>query len=452
MATRRLTDEYIKTLPIPAPKDGKPVYGLHWDAGRGAIPSLALRITSGGARTWVNVARYPSGKQANGRHNPTARRVGSWPDMRLPEAREIAFNWNAMINRGVDPQEKAEEEARAKQAERLEREREEARKKVGTFSNIAEEYIARVTPRMRTGHDAARIIRRDLVSRWGGKPASEISRTDVIDTVEDIGERGVYAAHAAFNQLRAIFAWALMREDPRKPRYGIEANPCSDLDLDKLLGRKRKPRSRVLTNDEIALLWRATEGDPLTGYPTNAYVRLLLILGVRRRELARATYDEFQNLDDPTRATWVLPEETKGVKTARTIPLPQAAVDIFNALPRFSGPFVFSGTAGRRPISNFSRLKRQIDKKIAAVNDGKPIAAWRFHDLRRSMRTNLSAIPMISPLVAELMLGHQKKGMQAVYDQHEYADEMRAGFEAWYAKLRTITEPTPDNVLQMVRA
>jgi integrase len=452
MATRRLTDEYIKTLPIPTPKDGKPIYSLHWDNGRGAIASLALRITSGGARTWVNVARYPSGKRDGKPHNPAARRIGRWPDMRLPEAREIAFNWNAMINRDVDPQEKAEEEARTKQAERLEREREEVRKKAGTFSNIAEKYIARVTPGMRTGHDAARIIRRDLVSRWGGKPASEISRTDVIDMVEDIGERGVYAAHAAYNQARAIFAWALMREDPRRPRYGLEANPCADLDLDRLLGKKRKPRSRTLSDDEIALIWRATEGDPLATYPLGQYVRLLLVLGVRRNELAKARWDEFV-LTDPDKATWKLEAVRTKNEEPRVVQLPRLAVDILNALPRFAGgPFLFSGTSGRIPITSFSRVKDVVDKRIAAVNDGRPIAAWRFHDLRRSMRTHLSAIPTISPIVAELMIGHVQKGVLRVYDQHKYADEMRSGFEAWCNRLRTIVEPAPDNVLPMVRA
>jgi integrase len=451
MATRRLTDEYVKTLPIPAPKDGKPCYALWWDNGRGAIPSLALRITSGGARTWVLVARYPSGKRDGKRHNPTARRVGSWPSMRLPEAREIAFDWNAMINRGVDPQEKLEEVAAAKQAERLEREREEVRKRAGTFANIAEAYITRVTKTMRTGSDAARIIRHDLVLRWGNKPAGEISRTDVIDMVEDIAERGLYAAHAAYNQARAIFAWALMREDPRHPRYGIESNPCANLDLDKLLGRQRKPRARTLTGEEIVLLWRGTEGDPLTGYPINQYIRLLLILGVRRNELALAKWDEF-DLADPDKATWRLEATRTKNEEPRVIPLPRAAVDILNTLPRFSGSYLFSGTSGRTPILNFSRLKEVIDKKITTVNDGKPIAPWRFHDLRRSMRTHLSAIATISPIVAELMIGHAQKGILRVYDQYKYITELRAGFEAWCSKLRTITEPTPANVVQMVRA
>jgi integrase len=446
MATRRLTDEYVRSLPFPAPKDGKDTYTRYPDVGRGAVAGLWLRVTSGGARSWVLVARFPSGKRVDGRHNPTARKIGGWPGMRLPEAREIALDWNRDIARGIDPQEKAEEEARAKQAEREARLREEARRRAGTFANVAEDYIVRVTAKQRTGHDAARVIRNDLVSRWGNKPIADISKTDVITMIEDIAGRGQYAAAAAYKVARAIFNWCLEREDPKHPKLGIVGNPCTHIKLDKLIG-ERRARQHTLSEQEIALLWQATEGDPLTGYPVNQYVRLLLILGVRRRELSQATHGEFENLDDPDKAIWRLAHTRTKNQEPREIPLPPLAVDIINALPRFTAPYLFSTTDGRTPVTNFTRLKEEIDRKITTLNDGAPIRPWRFHDLRRSMRSNLSAIRTISPLVAELMIGHSaKSGILAVYDQHQYADEQRAGFRAWEAKLRSIVEPPPDDV------
>jgi integrase len=447
MAARRLTDEYIKTLPFPPPKNGRPVYVLHWDAGRGAVTSLGLRITTGGARSWVNVARYPSGRKADGKHNPTARKVGGWPAMGLAEAREIASDWNRDIARGIDPQEKAAEEARAKQAAREAALREEARKRAGTFANLAEQYIARRAKKLRSGANIARIIRNDLIPRWGDKPVAEVSKTDVIDMVEDIAEhRGVYAAHTAFAYAHAFYAWCLEREDPRNPTLGIVASPCAALRIDKLAG-KRKPRQRTLTDDEIALIWRATEGDPLTTYPLGPYVRLLLILGVRRNELAKAQWDEF----DLAKGTWKLEDTRTKNEEPRLIPLPRLAVNIINALPRFSGPQLFSTTAGRGPMSNFSWLKRALDRKVGAVNGGAPITPWRFHDLRRTARSNWSALPIL-PVVAELMLGHRQRGIIPVYDTYTYFQEQRAGFEAWCAKLRSIVEPAPDNVIKLERA
>ncbi len=49
------------------------------------------------------------------------------------------------------------------------------------------------------------------------------------------------------------------------------------------------------------------------------------------------------------------------------------------------------------------------------------------------------------------MLGHRQRGIVPVYDTYTYFDEQRAGFEAWCAKLRSITEPAPDNVVPMVQ-
>jgi integrase len=446
MATRRLTDECIKTLPIPPLRNGKPSYDLHWDAGRGAVANMALRITTGGARSWVLVARFPSSKRADGRHNPTARKIGRWPDVRLPAAREIADGWNQDIRRGIDPQEKAEAEARAKRAAEEERQREEARKRAGTFSNISEEYVRRVASKLRTGHDLIGVIQRDLIPRWGDKPIAEISKTDVIDLVEDVSERGQYAAAAAYKAARGVFNWCLEREDPRHPKLGIVASPCANLRIDKLIG-KLKARQHTLNEKEIALVWQATESDdPLIGYPLDPYIRLLLILGVRRNELAQATWDEF-DLADPAKATWTLEHTRTKNQEPRTIPLPRLATDIIAALPRFTGgPYVFSANAGRTPITNFSRLKENIDRKITAL--GAPIRSWRLHDLRRSARSNWSALS-IPPLICELMLGHAQRGIIAVYDTHRYLDEQREGYEKWCARLRAITEPAPDNVVRM---
>lgn len=67
------------------------------------------------------------------------------------------------------------------------------------------------------------------------------------------------------------------------------------------------------------------------------------------------------------------------------------------------------------------------------------------------MRTRLSSLA--APHVCELVIGHIKKGMNAVYDQHEYGDEMRKALDAWAAKLRSIVNPPEGGkVLELRRA
>jgi len=63
-----------------------------------------------------------------------------------------------------------------------------------------------------------------------------------------------------------------------------------------------------------------------------------------------------------------------------------------------------------------------------------------IHDLRRTMRTHLSALP-VQDLVRELVIAHAKPGLHKVYDQHAYQDEKRHCLDLWEKRLLTIVEP-----------
>ena len=45
-----------------------------------------------------------------------------------------------------------------------------------------------------------------------------------------------------------------------------------------------------------------------------------------------------------------------------------------------------------------------------------------------------------------MVIGHGKRGLDRVYDQHKFLDEMREALELWAGKIRDLTEPPPDNV------
>ena len=75
---------------------------------------------------------------------------------------------------------------------------------------------------------------------------------------------------------------------------------------------------------------------------------------------------------------------------------------------------------------------------------------WRVHDLRRTVRSHLSAL-QIPDHVAEMVLGHGRKGLQRVYDQHRYEDELREALTRWAGRLRSIVTPPPANVTPLKR-
>jgi hypothetical protein len=125
-----------------------------------------------------------------------------------------------------------------------------------------------------------------------------------------------------------------------------------------------------------------------------------------------------------------------------------------NSLPtRPYGPFLFSTTAGLKPLVGFSRAKIRLDAlMVEELSHEADCAAvelpdWTIHDLRRTARTHFSALP-VPEVVRELLLAHKQKGLHAVYDQYSYLEEKRTALELWAARLRPILEPLPDNVLQ----
>ena len=208
----------------------------------------------------------------------------------------------------------------------------------------------------------------------------------------------------------------------------------------RLVGKKGE-RDRILDAHELALVWRASDDLPS---PYNVLIKLLLLLGNRRSELARAEWGEFAL----ERAEWTLPAHRAKNGIARAIPLPPMAVELLNSLPRIDdGRFVFAGRGGTAPIGDFANVKRVLDAHVAELNGG-AIEAWVLHDCRRTCRSGLSAVGTAHH-VAELCIGDQQRGVHRIYDRHAYLDEQRTAFEKWSARLVAITADKGDNVVAL---
>jgi integrase len=123
------------------------------------------------------------------------------------------------------------------------------------------------------------------------------------------------------------------------------------------------------------------------------------------------------------------------------------AVEILRSLPRIKGAKHVFTVTGEGPVCGYSKAKRQLDRLLA--EQGAQLDHWTNHDLRRTVRTNLSTLPVPEgDLVRELMIGHTKSKLHKVYDQYAYLNEKRKGFELWADRLRSIVDPpSQDNVI-----
>jgi integrase len=135
-------------------------------------------------------------------------------------------------------------------------------------------------------------------------------------------------------------------------------------------------------------------------------------------------------------------------EAAHIVPLSDEAMKILGSLPRFNrGDCLFSTTFGTKPVNGFSRAKEILDREMAARLPSAP-GPFVIHDIRRTMRTGLSALP-VPDIVRELVIAHTQKGLHKVYDLHAYRDEKRHALDLWAARVRSIVEPPPANVIPM---
>jgi integrase len=413
-----ITDRTLRGLK-PAPAGKRTVI---WDS---AVPGLCVRVTDKGA------ASFSVMRRVKGSASPVRRVLGIGWTVPFPAgqplpyslalAREDARVMVLKMAKGIDPK---EEEAAKR--------REEASKQANTFAAVAETFIAKHVSKLRSGKLVEAGIRRELIKRWGDRPVTEITQQDVVEMIEAIADSGrPYAAHRASAYASKLFTWAMAR-----PLYGIKVSPRTGVHTTELAGKKAE-RKRVLADVEVAALWRAVNG---LDYPAAPFVRLLLLTGQRLREVADMAWQEI----DLENGLWTIPPERMKGDAAHEVLLARMAVEILKALPRWSGPYVFSSSAGEKPIGGFSSLKAKIDRALPDM------APWRFHDLRRTMRTGLGGLP-IPTKVTELCIADAQTGLHKVYDQHGYRDEKRRAFTLWAERLHVIVNGTGEGNIVPIR-
>ena len=354
MARRTLTDRLVKSESV-IPASGRKDYH---DA---IVPGLALRVTSAGHRSFVLVARYPKNPK-----NPTRRALGDYGEITLEQARDKAREWLALIRKGMDPKIQAARDRAATQ-----------RAQQTTFGHVAEEFLTRHAATLAHAIPARRIIEAEFTKRWRDRPITDILPEECAAAIRAIVKRGTpYQAHSAHEWLRRLFNWSIGCNE-----FGITASPVATLRPSDLIGKKES-RDRILTDDELRAVWRATDGrldagalaearrrdqprdaaQPI-GYPYGPLFRMLILTGQREREVAGMAWSEV----DFDKALWTIPAARMKGARAHGVPLAPDALALLRALPRFTaGDCVFSTTGGAKPVNGFSKAKaapRQVERR-----------------------------------------------------------------------------------------
>lgn len=362
---------------------------------------LSVRVMPTGTKTWV--FRY----MVEGK----ARRMtfGTYPTISLAEVREKHSLAMQDLERGIDPGHK-QKEAKA------------VRKAAPTVADLLEEFWAMELKHKTTGKERKRLVTKDALPEWGNRKAFSITRRDAVLLIDKVRERAAITANRLQGVLVRMFNFAAER--------GI-------LEHSPLAGMKKKPetaRKRVLTDEEIRILWAALALDnkAMDIFDVSKLaIKMILLTGQRPGEVCGMTWNEIH-----TDGFWNIPAERRKGGAAQRLPLAAMALDVIEQARSYSGQGHFVFASPHKPGSHLMThtLSKAIIRHWKEIGFEEPFTP---HDLRRTLRTRLAEIG-VDDVVAECVLGHKLQGIVAVYNRHSYDAEKRQALDRWERKLRKI--------------
>ena len=371
---------------------------------------LYFRVSNEGTGFWV--VRY----SVNGKRREIS--LGRYPDMSLADANFKTSQIKTTVREGIDPL------AEKKRPDSI---------NLRTIDDLAEDWLKNdLEKRLKYPHIPRRIYERFLSPSFGELTLERVTPIDVRHAIEAIAASGrPTVANDALGYCKQLF------------RHGIrldlmKSNPADAFTVQHA-GGVEKSRNRALSIKELKIVfWVLRENSASFTRDNYLALALLLVLGVRKGELVAAQWREF----DLKKSLWHLPKDRSKTGIAITIPLPKITIEWLEelCLRGYRSEYVFPARRASKRRAYISddtlnhALGKMFGKKIGPAElpanklGEAGIEHFTVHDLRRTCRSLLAAAG-VSGVVAERCLNHKLKGVEGIYDRHDYLDERREALQ-----------------------
>ncbi len=393
----KLTQPFLKML-----RDGETEKAYYSDA---EVRGLSVRRISTGSVVFTFRFRK-KGKQETVS-------LGVWGKVTLDEARTEADKRRGEIAQGRNP-------AREKKTARLDA----IDAKTNTLSHVIDLHVEAHVKKLRTAKPVTSALEQ-VKAKIGHLWIRDVKRPIIAALLREIAaERGPIAADRTKAYLRACFNWWTESDD--------------EFDVPIVQGMRRasavkSERKRKLDHNEIRDVCAALESADVPD-PFKRCLRMLLLTGLRRSDVADATWEEISG------NRWIVPGSRHKSEVDHLVPVTDEVRRLLGP-PRKKGYCFSTLEDASKPISGFGKWKIALDDEIAAMRKKqkrKRMPSWQLgRDIRRTHRSLMGDIG-IADDIGERVQGRTIRGARVTYDRSEYEDQKRDALERVAAKLAEI--------------
>ncbi len=270
--------------------------------------------------------------------------LGSFGALTVDDARLIANQYKALVTQGLDPKQQREDRI--------------------TFAEfVTAHYLPHAKTYKRSVNADESKLKLYLLPKFGQSVLTDIT-TQAIQGYHNQLRTTLSPAtanrHLAL--LHRIFSLAI--------QWGYcEKNPAAGISK----FQENNKHQRFLSHNEIRRLFAAADADD-NSYAA-AYIKLLLLTGVRRSEGLAMKWEHLQLTG--AKPLWYIPHTKTG--KSRYVILNPMTLEILDRLPKVLGnPYVFPGNVSGQPINNPIKAFKRIIKRAGIES------SFRLHDIRHT--------------------------------------------------------------------
>ncbi|WP_375650212.1 MULTISPECIES: tyrosine-type recombinase/integrase [unclassified Bartonella] len=330
--------------------------------------------------------------------------LGALRDVSLKQARELATRWRAVLREGRDPIKERNKQKR------------EAMRNLHYLKDIALDAFESRKAELKNDGESCNWflhLRLHILPKLGCLPVSEITQTEIRDTLAPIWHTKAGTARTALMRLNLCLKHAAA--------LGLDVDLQAVEKARALLGKQRHKKQSLPAMD-----WRDVPAFYQFLCKTTTIkhlaLRLLILTGVRTNPLRHIREDQIE--DD----IWTIPAENmkgkRDVTTEFRVPLSSEAIKVIEQARCISkSDFIFSLT-GRGPLSHTMMAAYMRKNKIEACP----------HGFRSSLRDWLAETTDAPYEVAETILSHTVGGqVERSYRRTDYLEQRRVYMDKWAA-------------------